>query len=142
MRSKEEIIPNQNNTGRIKKRLDELADMSEFMPGIPFLLLMIIFMIAGFACIFTENMLWQLHKNEHQCRVTEIRSGQSAWTCNDGSVRWRTSTPDDQRYLWEKFKADHACRLIESRDRDNNGPARDAWICDDGAVYWKNRLPG
>ncbi len=63
-------------------------------------------------------------------------------TCNDGSVRWRTSTPDDQRYLWEKFKADHACRLIESRDRDNNGPARDAWICDDGAVYWKNRLPG
>ncbi|EHL6319197.1 hypothetical protein [Escherichia coli] len=86
--------------------------------------------------------LWQQYKKEHQCKVSDFRPGQTAWTCNDGSVRWRTSTPDDQRYLWEKFKADHACRLIESRDRDNNGPARDAWICDDGAVYWKNRLPG
>ncbi|MCQ7121077.1 hypothetical protein NP029_18800, partial [Salmonella enterica] len=59
--------------------------------------------------------------------------------CNDGAVRWRTSTPDDQRYLlWEKFKADHACRLIESRDEDNNGPAREAWKCDNDVVYVKN----
>lgn len=141
MRSKEEIIPNQNNTGRIKKRLDELADMSEFMPGIPFLLLMIIFMIAGFACIFTENMLWQLHKNEHQCRVTEIRSGQSAWTCIGGEVLWRDRALHDERDAWQQYKTEHNCRLIESRDEDNNGPARDAWKCDNDVVYVKNKAP-
>jgi len=109
-----------------------------------------LFLVVLFMCIcfvapvvreYREDMLWQHEKNEHQCRVMEIRSGQSAWICNDGSVRWRTSTPDDQRFLWEKFKADHACRLIESRNEDNNGPAREAWKCDNDVVYVKNKAP-
>lgn len=35
-----------------------------------------------------------------------------------------------QQHTGRQFKADHACRLIESRDEDNNGPAREAWKCD------------
>ncbi|HDW2473654.1 TPA: hypothetical protein RLU23_004851 [Escherichia coli] len=149
MSSKEEKFPNQNNTGTIKKlikklldKLDdtsEFYDTSEFSPVFLVVLFMCICFVAAVVREYREDMLWQHEKNEHHCRVTEIRSGQSAWTCNDGAVRWRTSTPDDQRYLlWEKFKADHACRLIESRDEDNNGPAREAWKCDNDVVYVKN----
>ncbi|HHN8775795.1 TPA: hypothetical protein ACP7R1_003690 [Escherichia coli] len=40
---------------------------------------------------------------------------------------------------WQQYKTEHNCRLTESRDKDNNGPAREAWKCDDGVLYWKNR---
>lgn len=149
--SSEENFPNQNNTGTIKKlitklldKLDDAAefyDTSEFPPVFLVVLFMCICFVAPVVREYREDMLWQHEKNEHQCRVMEIRSGQSAWICNDGSVRWRTSTPDDQRFLWEKFKADHACRLIESHDEDNNGPAREAWKCDNDVVYVKNKAP-
>ncbi|EAO9031697.1 hypothetical protein DKJ00_17670 [Salmonella enterica subsp. enterica serovar Typhimurium] len=43
-----------------------------------------------------------------------------------------------QQHTGRQFKADHACRLIESRDEDNNGPAREAWKCDNDVVYVKN----
>ncbi|MBO3244017.1 hypothetical protein J6R76_25310 [Escherichia coli] len=86
--------------------------------------------------------LWQQYKKEHQCKVSDFRPGQTAWTCNDGAVLWMDRDPHDEQDAWQQYKTEHRCRLIESRDEDNNGPARDAWKCDGGAVYWKNRLPG
>ncbi|PJI56570.1 hypothetical protein [Escherichia coli] len=53
-----------------------------------------------------------------------------------------TDIRENENANWQQYKTEHNCRLIESRDKDNNGPAREAWKCDDGAVYWKNQLPG
>lgn len=89
-----------------------------------------------------EYNFWQQYKKEHQCKVSDFRPGQTAWTCIGGEVLWRDRDLHDERDAWQQYKTEHNCRLIESHDEDNNGPARDAWKCDGGAVYWKNRLPG